>query len=73
MREWLAEARSKAGLTQEEVGRKLRISPSYYALIEQGRRQRKMDATLVMELSVIFDIPVEKILEMETGDAGGED
>ena len=72
MREWLAEARAKAGLTQKEVGKKLDVSESYYSLIEQGLRQKKMDIALVSKLSTIFDIPVTEIIKYETGDAGGE-
>lgn len=72
MREWLAEARAKAGLTQKEVGKKLDVTESYYSLIEQGLRQKKMDIALVSKLSTIFDIPVTEIIKHETGDAGGE-
>lgn len=65
MREWLLSARKEKGWTQLEVANKLGISESYFSFVENGTRQKRMDISLASKLSVIFDIPVEKIIEME--------
>ena len=65
MRDWLLAARKESGLTQLEVAKKLDVSESYYSFIESGSRQKKMDITLAAKLSVVFGIPIEKIIEME--------
>ena len=69
MREWLKEARLKAGMKQEEVAKALDISIPYYSCIEQGKRQNPMDLTLCTKLSKIFSIPVLRIVELETKEA----
>ena len=65
MRDWLLNERKARGWTQQEVANKLKISESYFAYIESGDRQKKMDIALAAKLSVIFDIPIETIIEME--------
>ena len=65
MREWLYEARTNAKMTQADVAEKLCITESYYSLIENGERQKKMDVTLVAKLSDIFKIPADKIVQYE--------
>lgn len=64
-REWLKEARTKAGKTMAEMGKELGITESYYSYIEAGERQKKMDITLCAKLSKIFCIPIEQIVELE--------
>lgn len=65
MRDWLCNQRKKMGLTQGQIAGKLDISPSYYAYIENGERQKKMDISLLSRLSVIFHIPIRQIVELE--------
>lgn len=65
MRDWLLNARKEKKMTQHEVADKLHISETYYGYIENGDRQKKMDIALAAKLSVIFDIPIEQIIEME--------
>ena len=73
MRSWLFEARTKSGMTQAEVAKKIGISESYYAFIEGGQRQKKMEITLASKLSAIFDIPIKKIVDLENApDEAGE-
>lgn len=67
MRKWLQAAREEKGLAQLDVAKKLDISASYYSYIESGDRQKKMDITLASKLSVIFDIPLQRIIELENG------
>ena len=68
MREWLKEARTKSGKTQDEVAKELDISLAYYSFIEAGKRQNPMDLTLCVKLSKIFSIPVKQIVKFETGE-----
>lgn len=65
MREWLKDARTKAGLTMKDVGEKLGISESYYCAIEKGERQKKMDMMVASGLSMILRIPISEIVQME--------
>lgn len=65
MRGWLASIRKEKGMTQLEVAKKIDVSESYYHYIEAGTRQQKMDLSLAAKLSVVFDIPIEKIIELE--------
>lgn len=65
MREWLKDARTKAGLTMKDVGEKLGISESYYCAIEKGERQKKMDMMVASGLSMILGIPISEIVQME--------
>lgn len=66
MREWLKAERDRKQLTQAEVAKKLDMTESYYAMIEAGKRQKRMDITLATKLSVLFDLPVLRIIELET-------
>lgn len=73
MRSWLSEARTKSGMTQAEVAKKIGISESYYAFIESGQRQKKMEITLAAKLSAIFGIPIKMIVDLENApDEEGE-
>lgn len=65
MRDWLKEKRVEKGMTMAQISEKLEISEPYYCLIEAGERQKKMDIVLVGKLSVIFDIPVTEIINLE--------
>ena len=66
MRKWLKEARTKKDLTMKQIAVELGITESYYSLIENGDRQKMMDISLAKKLSDILDIPVEKIIALET-------
>lgn len=65
MRDWLKEKRAEKGLTMAQMAKKLDITESYYSLIENGERQKKMDISLAYNLASIFGIPVEQIVELE--------
>ena len=66
MRKWLKEARTKKDMTMKQIAVELGITESYYSLIENGDRQKMMDISLAKKLSDILDIPVEKIIALET-------
>ena len=65
MRGWLKEARTERWLTLKDVAENLDITESYYCMIENGERQRKMDIVLARKLSDLFSIPLQKISELE--------
>lgn len=65
VRDWLLKARTDRGLTQQQVANKIDVSESYYSFIESGERQKKMDIALAAKLSIVFDIPIDAIVELE--------
>ena len=64
VREYLIEAREKAGLTQQDVAN--RISRQYYQMVETGERQKRMDLSLAGGLSVVLNIPIAEIVQRES-------
>lgn len=66
VREYLIEAREKAGLTQQDVANRVGISRQYYQMIETGERQKKMDLSLAGGLSAILNIPITEIVQKES-------
>lgn len=65
VREYLIEAREKAGLTQQDVANRIGISRQYYQMVETGERQKRMDLSLASGLSVILNIPIAEIVQRE--------
>ncbi|MBQ1314484.1 MAG: helix-turn-helix transcriptional regulator [Clostridia bacterium] len=70
MREWLGPARMAKGLSQAEMAEKLGISESYYSCIEAGKRQKKMDITLVTKLAVVLELPLGRVIDLEMRKGG---
>jgi len=66
MREWLKGQRLKQNLTQAQVAEKMGISESYYAFIESGERQKKMDIVVVSKLADILDMSIQEIADLES-------
>ena len=62
VREYLIEAREKAGLTQQDVANRIGISRQYYQMVETGERQKRMDLSLAGGLSVVLNIPIAEIV-----------
>ena len=52
-------------LAQQDVADSIGITRQYYALIEAGERQKKMDITLVSDLAKHFGLPISTIIKME--------
>lgn len=69
MREWLKTSRTEKRLTQEEIAKRLGISESYYCMIEQGERQKKMDITLITGLADALSVSVDFIIQNESANA----
>ena len=66
VREYLIEAREKAGLTQQDVANRIGISRQYYQMVETGERQKRMDLSLAGDLSVVLNIPIAEIVRRES-------
>ena len=66
MRDWLKEKRVEKNLTQDQMSEQLGISLSYYNLIENGERQKKMDLSIANQLSVILGMTLMQIIEKES-------
>ena len=60
VREYIIEAREKAGLTQQDVANQ------YYQMVETGERQKRMDLSLAGGLSVVLNIPIAEIVQRES-------
>lgn len=65
MRDWLRRSREEKGLTIAEMAQKLDISLSYYSLVESGKRQKKMDITLLTRISSVLDLPLADAVSLE--------
>lgn len=65
MRQYLRELREELGCTQLEISKKLNISESYYSLIENGERQKKLDMAMAKKLADIFGVTLEFIYDHE--------
>lgn len=66
VREYLIEAREKAGLTQQDVANRIGISRQYYQMVETGERQKRMDLSIAGSLSVVLNIPIAEIVQRES-------
>lgn len=66
VREYLIEAREKAGLTQQDVANRIGISRQYYQMVETGERQKRMALSLAGVLSVVLNIPIAEIVQRES-------
>lgn len=65
LRDWLKQKRLDYKLTQQDVAKKLGITTQYYQLIESNQRQNKLDFSLVIKLSDIFDMDMSEIARLE--------
>lgn len=65
-REYLINWRKQRNESQQDVAESVGVSRQYYAMIEDGSRQRKMDVTLVTALAKHFGVPASDIVELET-------
>ena len=66
VREYLIEAREKAGLTQQDVANRIGISRQYYQMVETGERQKRMDLSLAGDPSAVLNIPIAEIVQRES-------
>jgi Helix-turn-helix. len=72
-RDYLKELREGRNMSMQSVADRIGISRQYYQLIEAGERQKKMDITLVIALSNLFDVAPEQIINQEQKNIETED
>lgn len=65
IREYLVEMRERRGETQSDAARAIGLSRQYYWMIEQGRKQPKMDIAIASLISLHFDVPLETVVDLE--------
>lgn len=65
MRAYIKKLRESAGMTQDDIAKKIKISRAYYVRIENGERQKDLDLSLVLNLSKIFNVSVDYIIAEE--------
>lgn len=65
MRTYLKQLRENRGLTQKDTAEQLDISEPYYQMIEAGKRQKRMDISLVAKIATLFRVTLDFILEEE--------
>ena len=65
MRTWLKELRISRNMTQKEMAKKLGITEAYYALIENGQRQKKMDVTILAGIAKATGMSVGRVAVKE--------
>lgn len=69
MRKYLYELRKSKNLSQKDMARKLDISESYYCQIEKGNRKQTLDLSLAIKISSVFNLDVNRIVELEKADS----
>lgn len=67
-RDYLIMWRKQRNESQQDVAESVGVSRQYYAMIEDGSRQKKMDVTLLTALARHFGVPASEIVEKETGE-----
>ena len=68
MRKWLKQSREECKLSQQDMADKLRISLSYYNMIENGERQKKIDLNILSKLARALNISIDELIQYECGD-----
>lgn len=70
MRDWLITARTKRGFTQKQMAEALNMSEPYYSLIENGKRQKKMEISLAINIGNVLGLSLEEIVGHEAKEVG---
>ncbi len=65
MRNYLVKLREKRNESQQDVANALGISRQYYAMIENGSRQKKMGLTLLVKIAELYGLPLDEAVQME--------
>ncbi len=65
MREWLYKMRKERGLTMKNMGEAIGFTESYYCAIENGDRQKRMDAALIIGIANALGCEPALVLENE--------
>ena len=62
VRDYLRKIRETKKMTQEDLAKKIGMSPSAYTMIELGQRQKKMTVSMAVKLSKALGVSKEKII-----------
>ena len=65
MRKYLVDQRKKAGMSQQDVATKLKISRQYYSAIENAERQKDISVSTLYKLAEIFGVPLSDLITAE--------
>lgn len=57
----IRDARKQKNMTQEQVAKAIDISLQHYGKVERG--DRHINLTRLAELSILLDVPIEKLVE----------
>lgn len=68
MRDWLRMARLDRGLSQEKMAELLDLSPTYYSLMENNKRQKAMSIPMADKISKALNVPLDLIVTTELSD-----
>lgn len=63
MREWLRDLRGEK--TCKQMAEELGITEAYYWLVEQGKRQKRMNVLFIWRLSQVTGVPVNDLVWKE--------
>lgn len=66
MREYLIQARTKAGLNQAQAAKKLLISQNYLSNIETGKRQKDMKLTVLKGCAKTYGVSLDTLIYGES-------
>lgn len=73
MRLWLKELRESKGYSQQFVADELGVTQQFYCYIENGERQADLALSTVVNLSKLFGVTVEEIIDYEKTNKSKED
>jgi DNA-binding XRE family transcriptional regulator len=73
LRDYLVKLRNERNETQQNVADAVGLSRQYYAMIESGNRQKKMDIILATSLATHFGITLAEMIALEQSDGAEED
>lgn len=65
MRTYLKEARLKKKLTRAQTAKLIGISQNYYCDIENGKRQKDIKTSILVDLSTVLGIPIAEMIKAE--------
>ena len=65
MRTWLKKRRVEAGLSCKEMASKIGVTESYFYMLEEGIRQKKMDIGTALKLAKALDAEWQSVFEEE--------
>ena len=57
--------RADKGLSMQQAADEIGISKQYYAMIEAGQRQRKMDFSIAAKIAILYGVTLDYVWEQE--------